>query len=111
MSQFCSTICFVCGIRELVRGQELIFLEELQPLVRAQPVRLNMSSIERIDAAGLAALVSLYCDALKAGHEFSAVNPSRHVIRILAIVGLDRVLLSNHSGLAKLTPQHGRVAA
>jgi len=89
---------FVSGIRELIRGREHKILEELQPLVESRSVRLDLSSIERIDAAGLAALVSLYCAASKAGHEFTVVNPPRHVARILAIVGLDRILVSNDSG-------------
>jgi len=85
---------FVCGVTELVRGQEQEFLDELQPLVQRQPVRLDLSRIERIDAAGLAALISLYTDACKAGQEFTVVNPSRHVAQILALVGLDRILVA-----------------
>jgi anti-anti-sigma factor len=92
-----STIQFVSGPRELVRGREQEILEELQPLVETRSVCLNLSSIERIDAAGLAALVSLYCAAGKAGHDFAVVNPPRHVARILAIVGLDRVLVTKAS--------------
>jgi anti-anti-sigma factor len=87
-----STIQFVSSVRQLVRGREQEILEELQPLVQTGSVRLNLSSIERIDAAGLAALVSLHCAASAAGHEFTVVNPQRRVARILAIVGLDRIL-------------------
>jgi len=83
----------VSGVRQLVRGREQEILEELQPLVESRSVRFDLSSIERIDAAGLAALVSLYCAASKAGHEFAVVYPSPQVARILTIVGLDRVLL------------------
>jgi len=93
-----STIQFVSNVRQLVRGREQEILNELQPLVESGSVRLNLRSIERIDAAGLAALVSLYCAAGKAGHEFAVVDPSRQVARILTIVGLDRVLLSKDSG-------------
>ena len=87
----------VSGVRQLVRGREQEILEELQPLVESSSVCLNLSSVERIDAAGLAALVSLYCAAGRAGHEFAVVDPSRQVARILTIVGLDRVLLSKDS--------------
>lgn len=97
-SQTDSTIQVVSGVRQLVRGREPEILEELQPLVETRSVRLDLSSIERIDAAGLAALVSLYCAACKAGHEFVVVNPSRHVARILAIVGLNRILVAKASG-------------
>ncbi len=93
-----STTQTVSGVRQLVRGREHEILDELQPLVESRSVRLNLSSIERIDAAGLAALVSLYCAACKAGHNFAVVNPSRNVARILAIVGLDRILLPKDSG-------------
>ena len=102
---------FVGGVRELVRGREQEILDALQPLVRNRSVRLDLSSIERIDAAGLAALVSLYCAACKAGHDFEVVNPSRQVERILAIVGLDRVLLLKDSGemLPPATRQEARM--
>jgi anti-anti-sigma factor len=97
MNQLDSITYFAVGVRDLVKGQERKFVEELQPLVRTQSVRLDLSSVERIDAAGLATLVSLYCDACKTGHEFRVVNPSRNVARILAIVGLDRVLITRES--------------
>jgi anti-anti-sigma factor len=92
-----STTQTVSGVRQLVRGREQEILEELQPLVERRSVRLDLGSIERIDAAGLAALVSLYCAARKAGHDFVVVNPPRHVARVLNIVGLDRVLVTNDS--------------
>jgi len=92
-----STAQFVSGVRELVRGRDREVLEALQPLVHSRSVRLDLSSIERIDAAGLAALVSLYCAACEAGHEFAVVNAPRRVARILAIVGLDRILVSKDS--------------
>ena len=88
---------FVGGVRQLVRGRGQEILEELRPLVCSRSVRLDLSSIERIDAAGLATLVSLYSAAWKEGHEFAVVNPTRCVARILAIVGLDRILLSKDS--------------
>jgi anti-anti-sigma factor len=99
-----SVTSFIAGDRELVRGGEQQFVARLRPLVQAQSVRLDMNSIERIDAAGLAALVSLYRDGREAGHEFAIVHPSRHVARILGLVGLDRILVSEGSGEA-LPPQ------
>ncbi len=102
----------VSGIRALVRGREEEFLEALRPLVRRRSVRLDLSSIERIDAAGLAALVKLYCAAREAGHEFAVVNAPRRVARILAIVGLDRILGSQDSGAALLPrPRMETIAA
>lgn len=78
---------------ELVRGQEQRFLEKLVPVVESQSVLLDLGSVDRIDAAGLAALITLYCDACKAGHHFTVARPRRHVREILSVVGLDRVLL------------------
>ncbi|MFZ0337244.1 MAG: STAS domain-containing protein [Terracidiphilus sp.] len=77
---------------ELVRGTEQQLLKRLQPLVHRQNVTLDLAHIVRIDAAGLAALITLYCDACQAGYRFTIANPSPHVLEILAIVGLERIL-------------------
>jgi len=92
------------NVAELVRGSEQSLLAWLSPLARQQSVTLDLRSVERIDAAGIAALISLYRTASEAGHCFTVINPSPHVAEILALVGLDRVLLSqpplwnSHSG-------------
>ena len=114
ISRLNSTTQIVSGVRELVRGREQEILNRLQLLVHSQSVRLDLSLTERIDAAGLAALVSLYCAASKAGHDFAVINPPSHVARILAIVGLDRILMSTDSVetlLPALRPQMDSVAA
>ncbi|HEY1679975.1 MAG TPA: STAS domain-containing protein [Candidatus Sulfotelmatobacter sp.] len=89
-----SSTQIVSGHRELIKGHEQGLVWELRPLVRRQSVWLDLGRTERIDAAGLAALVSLYCEARETGHEFAVVNPSRRVARVLAIVGLDRMIVS-----------------
>ncbi len=86
------------GIQELVRGNEARLLERLMPMVREHNVALDLRKVARIDAAGLAALITLYCDACKAGYRFTIVNPSHRVREILAIVGLDRLLVSPKYG-------------
>ena len=83
-------------LTELVRGSERQFLERLQPLVRRQNLTLDLAHVARIDAAGLAALITLYCDACQAGYRFDLSNPSPHVREILAIVGLDELLMSQN---------------
>lgn len=93
--QFRPTRTVFNSATELVRGQEHKFLEEINPLVRKQSVCLDLSGIKRIDAAGLAALIRLYCTANEAGHRFTIANPSEHVAEILRLVGLDRVLLAD----------------
>jgi ABC-type transporter Mla MlaB component len=82
------------GIPELVRGTEHSLLERLMPMVRRQSVALDLAPVARIDAAGLAALVTLYCEACKAGHSFTVSQPGRHVREILCLVGLDRILMN-----------------
>lgn len=82
---------------ELVRGQDAVLLEHLGPVVRKCNVALDLSSVQRIDAAGITALVSLYRGACESGHRFSLTNVPDHVAQILALVGLDRYLLSHNA--------------
>jgi anti-anti-sigma factor len=95
--RFDSNTKVVSGLTELVRGQEKGFLDELAPVVSRQSVCLDLSLVERIDAAGLAALITLYCDACKAGHRFRVARPGPHVREILSVVGLDKILLSSNT--------------
>jgi anti-anti-sigma factor len=92
MNQLESITYRVNDLYELVRGLDQALVYELGPIVLSQSVCLDLSGIARIDAAGLAALISLWRDAHRAGHEFSLVNPSHQVARILALIGLDRML-------------------
>jgi len=85
-------------IKELVRGQEQEFLQELAPAVVRENVALDFAAVERIDAAGLAALITLYTDACKAGHTLTVSRASRHVREILQLVGLDRILMARPEG-------------
>lgn len=84
----------VINTTELVRGQEQKFLEQLKPLICEQNVTVDLRNVTRIDAAGLAALITLYCDACKAGHNFRIANPSVHVAELLALVRLDALLVT-----------------
>lgn len=83
------------NLRELVRGKEQALLAIMEPVVRRRSVTLDLREVERIDAAGIATLISLYGSAHAAGHEFTIVNASHRVEEILALVGLDRILLSH----------------
>ncbi|MFY9853814.1 MAG: STAS domain-containing protein [Terracidiphilus sp.] len=85
------------NMAELVRGTEQGLLAWLAPLVSRQNVTLDLRPVERIDAAGIAALISLYSTASQAGHSFKVANPSPHVAEILALVGLDRILIPQRS--------------
>jgi anti-anti-sigma factor len=82
---------------ELVRGQDKQLLDRVMPLVNRQSVSLDLASIERIDAAGIAALVTLYATACQAGHKFTVSNASPRVAHVLALVGLDRYLLAHNA--------------
>ncbi len=88
-------ICAPTGIRELTRGHEGPLQEWLSPQVRQRNVTLDLGSVERIDAAGISALISLYKCAREAGHCFTISKVSPRVAGILELVGLDRALLSH----------------
>ncbi len=90
---------------ELVRGKEEALLEELNPLVLAQSVTLDMRAVQRIDAAGIAALISLYCIATQAGHSFTLAHATPRVEEILLLVGLESILVS-HADEPKAQPCH-----
>ena len=82
------------GLTELVRGHDQALLDRLVPLVCRQDLTLDLRSVERIDAAGITALIFLYRSACEADRSFTVSNASPHVAEILALVGLDRILLS-----------------
>jgi len=79
---------------ELVRGEVEALIASLEPMVRSQSVTLDLRSVERIDAAGIAALVTLHCMARESGHEFAIASPTHRVKEILSLVGIDRILSS-----------------
>ena len=55
---------------------------------------LDMGDVRRIDAAGIAALISIYGSSRNAGNNFRVCNVTPHVEEILKLVGLDHVLVS-----------------
>lgn len=99
------------GLTELIRGNEQHVLDRIAPLVGRQSVTLDLESVVRIDAAGLAALIALYSGAAKAGHRFAVANPSPHVREILALVGLDAILLAQDAEDTPACPAPCRQAA
>ena len=84
-------------LNELVRGQDVLLLAHVGPMVRERSVMLDLSGVERIDAAGITALVALYRSARESGHRFGLTNVSARVEQILVMVGLDRYLLSHNA--------------
>jgi anti-anti-sigma factor len=82
---------------ELVRGQDASLLERLAPLVLHRNVALDLSCVERIDAAGISALIALYSAARASGHCFSVTNVPARVAQILEVVGLDHLLISHNA--------------
>ena len=90
-----NTVRVASETTEIVRGQEERFLGQLEPIIKNQSIELDMSPVERIDAAGIAALIRIYCDAVQAGRRFTLLNPRPHVRELLAIVGIDRVLMGD----------------
>jgi anti-anti-sigma regulatory factor len=51
--------------------------------------------VQRIDAAGISALVALYTAAQEAGHMLRLSNVSARVAEVLSVVGLDCLLLNS----------------
>ena len=99
-------------LTELVRGSERRLIEEMTPLVRRGSASLDLRSVERIDAAGIAALISLYRIAHESGHEFSVSNASPRVAEMLALVGLDGILMSHNANTNSYSgPRLARTAA
>jgi anti-anti-sigma factor len=82
---------------ELVRGHDEDLMRRVSPLVRQRDVSLDLGNVQRIDAAGIAALISLYGHARETGHTFTVENASPRVAEILTLVGLDRILLSQNA--------------
>ena len=78
-------------------GQDGLLAQTRQPLVRERNVALDLACVDRIDAAGITALVALYRDARQSGTRFSVTNASPRVAQILSMVGLDRYLLSHNA--------------
>lgn len=83
------------GMTELVRGSDARLVATLAPMVRTDDVALDMAGVHRIDAAGIAALISLYGCARDAGHAFHVCNVSARVEEILSLVGLDHILVTS----------------
>jgi len=84
-------------LSELVRGEEWNLLDSVGPLVCQQSVALDLGGVERIDAAGISALIRLYGCARDAGHTFTLSNVTPRVAQILTLVGLDRILMSHNA--------------
>lgn len=82
-------------LHELVKGQDQCLLARVGPLVADHSLMLDLAQVERIDAAGITALLALYRSAQNAGHLFSLCNVSDRVAEILSVVGLDQFLLSS----------------
>lgn len=89
-----TTVVHPGNVRELVRGQETCLLEQVTPLVTRESVILDLRQVERIDAAGIAALIALYTQARSAGHTFAVAHAPHRIENILALVGLDHILLA-----------------
>ncbi len=73
-------------------------------MVRHEDVALDFGRVEKIDAAGIAALIALYRAALESGRSFQVANAAPRVRELLTMVGLEVILLSQSKGLASNPP-------
>lgn len=87
------------GMNELVRGTDHLLVAQLAPMVREQDAVLDLASVHRIDAAGIAALISLYHCARESGHTFSVCNVEPRIDSILHLVGLEHILVAQDAAL------------
>jgi anti-anti-sigma factor len=85
---------------ELVRGEEQCLVQRVAPLLRETDVVLDLNRVQRIDAAGIAALISLYSTARQHGHAFSVKCVLPRVEEMLSLVRLDDVLISHNAVFA-----------
>lgn len=83
-------------MRELMREESECLLKRLRPLVAERNVMLDLTGVERIDAGGISALLTLYRSARDAGNRFSLVNVPARLREILTVVGLERLLVSHN---------------
>lgn len=93
-------------LNELVRGDEQCLIQSVAPLLRDKDVILDLNRIERIDAAGIAALISLYSTARQYGHSFSVKCVSARVAELLTLVRLDDILISHNAVFASQCEEH-----
>ena len=91
---------------ELVRGEEQCLVQRVAPLLRETDVVLDLNRIERIDAAGIAALISLYSAARTHGRTFSIKCVSPRVAELLTLVHLDDILISHNAVFASQCEEH-----
>jgi anti-anti-sigma factor len=85
------------GTTELVRGDEQRLIQRVAPMLRDKNVALDLRKVDRIDAAGISALISLYSSARVAGHQFTLCNVPARVEEILSLVGLETLLVSHNA--------------
>ena len=91
---------------ELVRGEEQCLVQSVAPLLRETDVVLDLNHVERIDAAGIAALISLYSTARAHGRTFSIKCVSPRVAELLTLVRLDDILISHNAVFASQCEEH-----
>lgn len=60
----------------------------------AESITLNLSQVQKIDAAGVQLLMAFSHHATQSGKALSLLNPSESVIQSLTLLGLTHLLLS-----------------
>lgn len=80
-------------ITELVRGTDHLLVARIAPMVQQCDVAVDFSHIRRIDAAGIAALITLFHCARQSGHTFAVCHVAPRIDEILRLVGLEDILV------------------
>ena len=81
--------------RMLIRGCEASFLAELESRAVDSDLELDLGQVERIDAAGIGALLHLRALADQAGRRLSISSASRRATEVIRLVGLESVFMSH----------------
>src|SRR5215470_10295038 len=86
-------------------GEPLEILKDIVLCRMESLVKLDLSGVEVMDAAGLGVLASLCRLCYAASIDFNLVNPNRHVQELLKLFGLDAILEID-TPLLQTAPDH-----
>ena len=100
--QSCNAVATLACSGRLVFGVET---ETLRTMVQSRPeedLRIDLSGLKKIDAAGLGALVELSVWAREAGRTLTLVDLPENVWRLVSITRLHSALEISYSGVPAL---------
>lgn len=82
-----SGYCYVTGRLSLIEVKSL--WRQRASLIPEQAIGLNLSRLEYCDSAGVAFLIELLAAARKANHEFTLIEPSAQLEKLIGLYDLE----------------------